>query len=269
MGGDASGEILFLVRWTMALIFFDLDGTILLDGQIVDNTLDIFRQLRKKGHLVAIATGRNPNLLKGVDQSLEMNHLVLANGGYVMSDGHIIHEDYIDFKTVKKMMDYADRYPFDLTIEYVDEYVAYRQDTNQSVNFSKHFDLPIASYDHQVYPDRKVFAFVVFDDHIVEEIKDDFPELQFNKSGGIAYDVNPSGDLKAKGVGALIKHLNYDKADTYAFGDNFNDIKMLKTVGTGIAMGNAIPELKEVADYVTDDIDKSGILKGLKHYSLL
>jgi Cof subfamily protein (haloacid dehalogenase superfamily) len=253
----------------MALIFFDLDGTILIDGQLVPGTYELMKQLRKNGHEVAIATGRNPNLLNGIEKQLEMNHMVLANGGYVLSHHQVIHENFVDFSVVKRMMDKADEYPFDLTIEYFDEYVAYRQDTNQSLNFSKHFDLPIARYDHQVYPDRKVFAFVVFDDDIVEEIKKDFPELQFNLSGGIAYDVNPSGDLKAAGVRAMIQHLNYPLDEVYAFGDNFNDVKMFKAVGHGIAMGNAVDTLKEVAEYVTDDHNQEGIKNALVHYGLL
>ncbi|HKL47495.1 MAG TPA: Cof-type HAD-IIB family hydrolase, partial [Candidatus Izemoplasmatales bacterium] len=224
----------------MALIFFDLDGTILIDGQLVAGTQSLMKQLREQGHEVAIATGRNPNLLKDIDKKLEMNHMVLANGGYVISDHKVIYENFVPFNVVKRMMEKADDFPFDLTIEYFDEYVAYRQDTDQSLNFSKHFDLPIANYDDHVYPDRQVFAFVVFEDEVVKNIENDFPELQFNKSGGIAYDVNPSGDLKASGVKELIKYLGYEISDVYAFGDNFNDVKMFKAVGHGIAMGNAV-----------------------------
>ncbi|MEI3339131.1 MAG: HAD hydrolase family protein [Eubacterium sp.] len=45
-----------------------------------------------------------------------------------------------------------------------------------------------------------------------------------------------------------------DRSDTYAFGDSANDMEMLKYVGCGIAMGNATPQVKEIADYVTDDL---------------
>ena len=57
--------------------------------------------------------------------------------------------------------------------------------------------------------------------------------------------------------------------DVYAFGDGLNDIEMLGTVGHGIAMGNALDEVKKHAEFVTKDVDDSGILYGLKHMGLL
>ena len=54
-----------------------------------------------------------------------------------------------------------------------------------------------------------------------------------------------------------------------AFGDSSNDIAMIKKAGIGIAMGNAIPELKQQADYVTTSILDQGISNALKHFKLI
>lgn len=253
----------------MALIFFDLDGTILLNGEIVKGVPETIKKLKENGHAVAIATGRNPMLVGDLHQQLGIDHLVFANGGYVMSNEHVIREKYIAFDTVKRMMERADNYPFDLTIEYTDEYVAYRKDTEGSDRFSKQFDIPIAKYDHKVYPSRNVYAFVVFDDEVVKDIRPEFPELQFNKTAGIGYDVNFTGGLKAEGVEYLVHHLGYEMKDVYAFGDNYNDVKMIEEVGHGIAMGNAVDALKDVAEYVTDDLDKDGIKNACIKYGLI
>lgn len=271
MGGDASVEILFylegLVR--LALIFFDLDGTILMNGKIVKGIPQTIQLLKDRGHDVGIATGRNPILVGDLDKQLGIEHLVLANGGYVKSRGSLVHESYIPYQTVEKMMDQSDKILFDLTIEYTDGYVAYRQDTDASNRFSERFGLPIARFDKGRYPNRHVYAFVVFDDGAVSKIKGLFPELQFNKTGGIAYDVNFSGGLKADGVKHLVEHLGYDLKDVYAFGDNYNDMLMIQAVGHGIAMGNGVQALKDVAEYVTDDYDKEGIQKALLKYGLI
>ena len=48
-----------------------------------------------------------------------------------------------------------------------------------------------------------------------------------------------------------------------AFGDAHNDAEMLKAVGLGVAMGNAEPEIKAIADYVCPAIDDDGIYRGL------
>jgi len=60
-----------------------------------------------------------------------------------------------------------------------------------------------------------------------------------------------------------------DMKDTVAFGDNLNDLEMLQTVEMGVAMGNARPEVKRVADAVTDSVDRDGIVKGLKQLQLI
>ena len=58
-------------------------------------------------------------------------------------------------------------------------------------------------------------------------------------------------------------------ADTIAFGDGRNDIEMLETVAMGVAMGNAVPEAKAVADFETDRIENDGIIKALKEFRLI
>ncbi|XJR89701.1 HAD hydrolase family protein [Elizabethkingia anophelis] len=74
---------------------------------------------------------------------------------------------------------------------------------------------------------------------------------------------------KQVGIEVFCKHYGIDVSQTMAFGDGGNDITMLKYVALGVAMGNANPEVKEIADYVTDDIDNDGILKALKHFEVI
>ena len=57
--------------------------------------------------------------------------------------------------------------------------------------------------------------------------------------------------------------------EAYAFGDSMNDYEILQAVGTGIAMGNADPRLKKVADYVTSDIGEDGIYRACVHLGLI
>ena len=57
--------------------------------------------------------------------------------------------------------------------------------------------------------------------------------------------------------------------DSYAFGDSANDIAMVQYVHYGVAMGNAVPELIEAAEYKTECADKDGIALGLKRFGLI
>ena len=58
-------------------------------------------------------------------------------------------------------------------------------------------------------------------------------------------------------------------AGTFAFGDSENDLPMFDAVETKVAMGNAMPVLKERADYVTDHVKDDGVVHALRHFGLI
>ena len=79
----------------------------------------------------------------------------------------------------------------------------------------------------------------------------------------------PKGTSKATGIEWLCNHLDIPLDETYAIGDSVNDLEMLESVGHGIAMGNSMPPVKEIAEYVTSDISDDGVKNALKHYGLI
>ena len=82
-------------------------------------------------------------------------------------------------------------------------------------------------------------------------------------------DIIARGNSKSTGIDKVLAYFDIDLKDTMAFGDGGNDIPMLKHVATGIAMGNAEPHVKAVADYVTTSVDEDGIANALKHFGLI
>ena len=98
-------------------------------------------------------------------------------------------------------------------------------------------------------------------DEIEDIIKDDF---NYDKHGTEnAFEIYSNVISKATGVQKVLEHLNLNHQDSYAFGDGLNDLEMIQLVGTGVAMGNAVPELKEVSDLVCDTIQNNGLEKVL------
>ena len=67
----------------------------------------------------------------------------------------------------------------------------------------------------------------------------------------------------------MARHEGFDAERTIAFGDGGNDTSMILQAGIGIAMGNAIEPLKQVADYVTASIDDDGIAEALRHFGVI
>lgn len=82
-------------------------------------------------------------------------------------------------------------------------------------------------------------------------------------------DVTIRGMDKGDAVRRILEYYGITRDDAYAFGDGMNDITMLKAVGYGIAMGNALDAVKKAADYVTSDIMDDGVANGLKHFGLI
>ena len=253
----------------MALIFFDLDGTTLHNGKPAKGVIEAINLLKENNHIVAIATGRSPCVLEGKNQELGIDYLVLSNGAYVAHKGEVIYERSFPNELTQKLMNYVDKEKIDLVFEYLDSYTAYRKDTEAVDQFSDIFDIERPKLDHNFYPDKSVYASIVFNHDRIDDLKESFPEFIFNLSNAMGYDINLAGGLKADGVKKLIEHLNFPIEDTYALGDGHNDITMIKAVKHGIAMGNASQEVKDAAEYVTTDVSDYGVKNALKHYKLI
>ena len=71
---------------------------------------------------------------------------------------------------------------------------------------------------------------------------------------------------KYKGILEMVHLLNGDENDIVVFGDGLNDISMIKKAPIGIAMGNALNQVKEVADFVTKRNDEDGIEYACRHF---
>jgi Cof subfamily protein (haloacid dehalogenase superfamily) len=67
------------------------------------------------------------------------------------------------------------------------------------------------------------------------------------------------GVSKALALAALLDRVGLSLADVIAFGDDHNDLELIAAAGTGVAMGNAIPDLKAVATHVTATNDQDGV----------
>ena len=62
----------------------------------------------------------------------------------------------------------------------------------------------------------------------------------------------------------LVEHIGIELTDVIAFGDDLNDLGMLKLAGTAVAVSNAIEEVKAVADHITESNDQDGVAKFLE-----
>jgi len=79
-------------------------------------------------------------------------------------------------------------------------------------------------------------------------------------------DLSPIGVDKASGLSVVCAHLGIDQADVLALGDGRNDIEMLAWAGRGVAMGQAVDEVRGIADAVTGSVQEDGVATELRRY---
>jgi hydroxymethylpyrimidine pyrophosphatase-like HAD family hydrolase len=79
-------------------------------------------------------------------------------------------------------------------------------------------------------------------------------------------DLSPVGVHKASGLEYVVNELGLTSADVLAIGDGRNDIEMLQWAGRGVAMGQSIQEVIDVADAATDSVYDDGAAVELERY---
>lgn len=99
---------------------------------------------------------------------------------------------------------------------------------------------------------------------MLKQLPTEFPDLVVTTSIVNNIEINSREATKGVAIKRLAAYLGIDIGETMAFGDDFNDITMLKAAGIGVAMGNSNDEVKKAADRVTADCDSSGVALAMK-----
>lgn len=257
--------------------FFDIDGTLLdTPHGLIDispaNKAAILKLQQE--HLAFIATGRTKCFIVKPIRDFPFSGFVTCNGAYVEYKGKCIFKQKIPQPAIKALIEVSARYDFDYYIEGYDH--IYVNDKNkQSVqDFSRRWEMNpetmADSFDEDCI--EAYIAMIRVQDPkevqvVYEQLGDYFDIAQHPHQ--LSFDLNIKGVNKGIGIMELTKALAIDIKDTYAFGDGNNDLEMLSVVGHGIAMENAVEPLKEIAEYVSDDVVSDGVAKALKHYQFI
>lgn len=253
------------------VVFFDIDGTLLDHGQKVpESTLEALQQLKENGVFVAIATGRAPFMFENIRKKLDIDSFVSFNGQYVVFEHDVIYKNPLSKDGLKRIYETSLRNDHPLVFMNETEMKAsvkhhpFIEESLGSIRF------PHPEEKVNFFLENEIYQSLLFcDEQNEEQYVKAFPEFHFIRWHRYSVDILPSGGSKAEGIKKMIKKLGFELADVFAFGDGLNDIEMLKAVGTGVAMGNALDEVKAHADLVTKDVGNDGIWHGLKELQLI
>lgn len=245
------------------LIFFDIDGTIYNEEkEIPGSTLIAMQKLRENGHKLAIATGRAPYMFNQVIQATDIDTFVSLNGQIVVDEGEMIGKYPLDEKELIRIVQKAHQHNHPLVFFGDSNIYANVEESHEISTSLGTLKMDYPSYHNTYYLDYPVYQALLF--HTAEEddlYDNQFDAFKFYRWHELSRDIVPNNRSKAEGIKELSKQLDFKMTDVIAFGDGPNDIEMLSAVGCGVAMGNAVPPLKEVCDYETTDVNNDGIYK--------
>lgn len=258
------------------MISFDLDMT-LLDhntGKITPSALEAIESLRKK-HKIVLATGRDMDnyYSRPYRDIIKPDAVIHMNGAKITVGDNLIFEHCFNRELLEELLCYCDRegYGIGMTLGDEDYYihpeVIEASDIKAWGSCGRRFKDPWRMLKMNI----RTLAFIG-NEAQVRRLKARFPGLKMPLfAGRRGADVMECGISKAEGLTRLAAYFGEkeDLSDSIAFGDSLNDLEIIIKAGIGIAMGNAVEELKEAADYVTSSIAEDGIYRACLHFNLL
>lgn len=262
------------MRWNnpngIKAAFFDVDGTLVSfkTHEVPDSARRALVALREAGVHTFLATGRPSYQLDPV-KDCDFEGQVLLNGQYCCVDDRVVYKQPLDPKDVATVVTQVKSNLYQALFMELDRcYVSGHDDRVRAIEETAHLTFPEEDIDqaleHDVYQLNVYFE--PSEDDLLLMTTNNFKMTRWTP---LFADVMPKHGGKAKGVRTMLSEYGLTPDEAVAFGDGGNDLSMFGVVGTSVSMGNGNPEVKEQADYVTDDVDHDGILNACVSLGLI
>ena len=246
------------------VLLFDLDGTLLrTDKTISTKTLEALLNIRRKGYMIGVSTSRSENNSRSFINNISPDFIISSGGAMITVKGEIVVLEEITGDKTAEIIAKAREVCGDIAIsaDTAGEKAEYYR------NFIPPQDELEKSWGESIDTDFKDFrkptlklCFEIHDEEKAEQFRNELTDSDFIRfSDGEWYKVTKAGITKETAIEKLCAHLGISLEQVTAFGDDFADMGMLKMCGTGVAMGNAVPEVKAVADITIGTNDEDGI----------
>ena len=238
-------------------------------NQIPQSAIEALNQVRDQ-YKIVLASGRyfNNSVNEHIKHSLHPDAIVHANGCVVEVDGVILHEAFLDDKLQESLIHFAVDHHLCMGGLYQGNWYSTNPEkliARWSAKGNK--SLPPIQ-DAKELIGKKMYS-LYLDDTVesAKMIERTFPDIRApimsEKTGGA--DIIPRYTSKAFGVQVLLDYWKQTFDDVIAIGDSMNDYELIKQASVGIAMGNAVSGLQEIADYITTPIEQDGIRNALRY----
>ncbi len=254
------------------LIALDLDGTLLSDEKTISNrTKQTIAKVKKNGHIVVIATGRPFRASVQYYKELSLNTPIINfNGAFVhhpykKSFGHF--HTPLDIHTAKTIIKTCEAFRVkNVMVEIIDDFYLRHYDQV----FLDTFMLGRSPIDYGnldiLLTDNPTSILIQPDDTHIKELTSLLSDAHMEVINQRVWaqpwniiEIIKAGLNKAIGLKKIAEYYQIPRERIIAFGDEDNDLEMIEYAGLGIAMENAIPPLKGIANSITKSNQEDGV----------
>ncbi len=271
------------------LVAIDLDGTLLDSNRALSpENKTAIQEAKAAGVKIVLCTGRPLrsmlHLLEEADLLDDEDIVITYNGGLIQKSktGEVIHE--LTLNRAKSLDIYKLGQQLNLPVNFIDlDYVhepiypmgAESIYKNASRGVPKENALEFIQVDIEKLPDPFRINKIVMS-RPAEELDEMIPKIpaeyyeKYNiyKSQPFILEFLPKFVNKGYAMRIIGERLGLEKAQIMGIGDQENDLSLVEDAGFGVAMGNAINQVKEAADYITKSNDENGVAYAIRKFVL-
>ena len=261
------------------IIFSDIDGTFLTDNhEVTEKTCQAVKILLAQNKKFVLVSARMPEAIYPITKKIGIKIPIISySGGLVLTeDEKILNDKKISEGAIKKILLELKNY-VNISINYysrrnwfvekIDDRVQREMNitsaTAEMANFDKLLEKNILPNKILIMTEPEICK------NLEVELGKKFTNLNVVRSSKILLEIMDKEVSKAAGIEILLKHFNFGVENSIAFGDNYNDVEMLKFVGCGVAMENAPDDVKKIADKITTSNEDDGIYNFLAKENLI
>lgn len=251
------------------LIISDMDGTFLKEDSDNSNDIPLYQNMIKyiKDTKLAFASGRNLYSMISKSKIIEiydyLDYIVSDNGAliYDIKEDELIYKNIIDSNLAYEIYNFVDNMNYDIAISVYtwDKMYLFGEIFLSNKEVPKTYATLLNVKDIASLPTTDIAKIVLFvkpqdQDIVFNEINKKYSdEIEAMPSETFLVELTNKGVTKGSALRSLKSYNGIDVSEMISFGNALNDIDMIKTTKYGIAVANAMNEVKEVADYITDD----------------
>lgn len=264
------------------ICFFDIDGTLAwqdprLAQDLPEDERDLspypneavsqaIREFVANGNMAFICTGRTLSCIHPKLLELPWTGIVCLAGGYAEINGHAIRDLSMTPSMLQHLAPYLEQSGEVIRFEGLNGVVRMSADAPDAPGYARTLGDAVTQLQH--YSVYKILMSTSLANHIAQD-KALEPLLCFNELELEVTEISPRECTKRGGIQSVLDALDPHHGTVYGIGDASNDVSLMNAVDVGIAMGNAPDYLKKRADYITDSVDKDGVVKALEHFRLI